>query len=257
MGRKLGQHFLVNKGIAEKIIRAASLEKSDVVLEIGPGTGALTFALAEKAGRVIAVEKDAHLASALGAELAGRGVVNVDIITEDIRTFLDSPSLLPSRFKVVANIPYYLTSALIRALLEHERQPDTIFLMMQKEVARRIVASHGKESILSLSVKWYADADILFYVARGSFSPPPKVDSAVIRITPKKEKLPEDPRAFFTVVKAGFSAPRKKAAGNLAKGLGKNKADIEALLKKLNISQNARPETLSLEKWQLLTKNLI
>jgi len=257
MGQKLGQHYLTNKGVLEKIISASTLEKSDTVLEIGPGKGALTFALAERAGRVIAVEKDARLAESLRAELVQRNFSNVEIVTEDIRTFLaKSSELKTTSYSVVANIPYYLTSSLIRTLLEHKHPPKSILLTIQKEVAQRIVAKNGKNSILSLSVQLYADANILFYVARGSFAPPPDVDSAVIRIRPRKKMAPEDSRVFFTILKAGFSAPRKTLRGNLQKKFPRHKKEIAGVLERAGVSENTRPERVTLSQWQNLTNSL-
>ncbi len=255
MGAKLGQHFLVNKGIIEKIIAAAPLEKSGAVLEIGPGKGALTFALAARAKKVIAVEKDEALAHMLREKLTQQNIENVEVITGDILDFLSKNYELKAKsYQVVANIPYYLTSALIRALLESPRKPDAIILMIQKEVAQRICAKDGTESILSLSVKLYADPRILFFVSRGSFSPPPKVDSAVIEITPKKEMLPADPADFFRAVKAGFSAPRKKLTSNLATKLAIPKDKLELIFLNMGIPANARAETLSFNQWIKLTK---
>ncbi|MCR4322819.1 MAG: 16S rRNA (adenine(1518)-N(6)/adenine(1519)-N(6))-dimethyltransferase RsmA [Candidatus Azambacteria bacterium] len=255
--KRLGQNFLVNQGIIKKIIVAAALTKTDTVLEIGPGHGALTFTLAKEAGKVVAIEKDRALAEILRNELAERNITNVEIIEGDILSFLDDPhSPLPPRYHVVANIPYYLTSALIRQLLELTRPPERILLTIQKEVAQRIAAHSGKESILSLAVKFYADARILFPISRGSFSPVPNVDSAVIEIIPRKESSPIPPKAFFAVMKAGFLAPRKKLPGNLAKGLSLNKEKIVALLSELGINPNARPEQLALVQWISLAQHL-
>ncbi|MBI5913015.1 ribosomal RNA small subunit methyltransferase A [Candidatus Azambacteria bacterium] len=256
--KRLGQNFLVNRGIIEKIIAAAALEKTDTVLEVGPGHGALTLELAQKAERVIAIEKDRGLAEILRAKLAEKKIANVEIIEGDILVFLSTRySLLPTRYCVVANIPYYLTSALIRQLLELAHPPERIILTIQKEVAQRIAAHGGKESILSLAVKFYADAQILFYVSRGSFSPSPNVDSAVIEIIPRKEKQAVAPEVFFTVVKAGFSAPRKKLLGNLAKGLSIEKEKIAAMFARLGVDADVRSEQLSLAQWLALAPALM
>lgn len=257
MGQRLGQHFLANKGVLEKIADAASLEQSGAVLEIGPGRGALTFELASRAGRVVAVEKDKALAEALRAELARRDVRNVEVVTDDIRTFLSANHpVFAAPYKVVANIPYYLTSALIRALLEHERPPSLIILLIQKEVAERIVARGDKESILSLSVQYYAEPKLLFSVSAGSFSPPPKVGSAVIALAPRTEPAPVPAEAFFHVVKAGFSAPRKTLAGNLAAKLNIKRERVLAALDAAGVAPTARAEDVELSRWIALT-NLI
>ena len=248
--KTLGQNFLVNKGVIAKIISAASLSGADTVLEIGPGTGLLTFELAKIAKKVIAVEKDKALAQMLRQKLTDEGVVNVEIITDDILSFLSTSRKLQAKsYAVVANIPYYLTSALIRMLLELPNNPPNIILTIQKEVARRIAAADGKESVLSLSVKFYADAKILFYISKGSFFPIPKVDSACIEITPRKTRQKTDSEAFFAVVKAGFSAPRKKLLGNLANKLEIGKNDVESAFSKAGVSIDARAETLSFDQW--------
>jgi len=254
--KRLGQNFLVNRGIIEKILIASALTENDTVLEIGPGHGALTFELAKKAGKVIAIEKDRELAEILRAQLAEKKITNVEIIEGDILAFLSTPcSLLAARYHVVANIPYYLTSALIRQLLELAHPPERIIITIQKEVAQRIVAHGGKESILSLAVKFYADAKILFYVSRGSFSPAPNVDSAVIEIIPRKESSSVSPEVFFAVMKAGFAAPRKKLLGNLAKGLSIEKEKIAAVFAMLGIDIHTRPEQLSLAQWTGLARH--
>lgn len=255
--KRLGQNFLVNRGIIEKIIDAAALTKTDTVLEIGPGHGALTFALAQKAGNVIAIEKDKQLAELLRAKLLEQKIGNVEIIEEDILAFLStSDKLQATSYCVVANIPYYLTSALIRQLLELAHPPERIILTIQKEVAQRIVAQDNKESILSLAVKFYADANILFYVSRGSFSPAPNVDSAVIEIIPKKEKQAVASKVFFAVVKAAFAAPRKKLFGNLSKGLALDKEKLTALFVELGMDMNTRPEQISLAQWIALAQKI-
>src|SRR3989344_5958536 len=249
--KHLGQNFLTNKGIISKIIKSARLNADDVVLEIGPGHGALTFELARACKKVIAIEKDRGLSALLKEKLAQEKIGNVEIIDADILEFLSTRhSLLTTRYSVVANIPYYLTSALIRRLLELPNVPENIFLTIQKEVAQRICALGGKESLLSLSVKFYANPKIHFYISRGSFAPPPKVDSAFIEITPKKLPPPVAPERFFIVLKAGFSSPRKKLLNNLAENLpNMDKKTLMKTFSRLNINPNTRPEQLSLQQW--------
>lgn len=255
--KHLGQNFLINKGIISKIIKTAQLSAGDIVLEIGPGTGALTFELARVCEKVIAVEKDRDLALLLKEKLSAEHITNVEIVTADILTFLKSFKLQATSYSVVANIPYYLTSVLIRTLLEQKHKPENIFLTIQKEVAQRICALDGKESLLSLSVKFYADPKIYFYISRGSFSPPPKVESAFIEITPKTSPPLIAPEKFFTVIKAGFSAPRKKLIGNLAANLpNTDKKTVTEIFTRLKLDQNTRPEHLSLSQWILLTQCL-
>lgn len=253
--KRLGQNFLSNKGIIEKIITAAVLTPRDTVLEIGPGLGAITFPLAARAKKIIAVEKDPRLVKILGEAIAKNAVADVEIISGDILRLLETDVLLlPERYTVVANIPYYLTSALIRALLEKEHKPRRMLLMIQKEVAQRIVARDGKESILSLAVKFYADAKILFPVSRGSFTPAPKVDSAVIEITPHAKPADIAPETFFAVVKAGFSAPRKKLIGNLSGKLKVKKEIVFAALAEAGIAPDARAERVSFSQWRALAR---
>ena len=255
--KTLGQHFLANKGIIEKIILAAKLTKEDVVLEIGPGLGALTFELSKQAERVIAVEKDEKLAGVLKEKLTEQKIDNVEVMTGDILKFLNSGFMLHiPNFKVVANIPYYLTSHLIRLLLELENKPENIILMIQKEVAQRICATNNKESLLSISVKFYADPKILFYVSKGSFLPPPKIDSAVIEITPKKSPLPIEPNKFFAIIKAGFSAPKKLLISNLAKKLKIKRDALENIFSKLGIDYKIRAGKLSLNQWVQLANSI-
>ena len=255
--KTLGQHFLANKGIIEKIILAAELTKEDVVLEIGPGLGALTFELSKQAERVIAVEKDEKLAGVLKEKLREQKIDNVEVMADDILKFLNSGFMLHiPNFKIVANIPYYLTSHLIRLLLELENKPENIILMIQKEVAQRICATDKKESLLSISVKFYADPKILFYVSKESFLPPPKIDSAVIEITPKKSPAPIEPNKFFAVVKAGFSAPKKMLISNLAKKFDIDKGQLAIIFRTIDISCEIRAGKLNLDQWLKLAYHL-
>ena len=256
--KHLGQNFLANKGIISKIIKSARLNADDVVLEIGPGPGALTFELAHTCKKVIAIEKDRELSTLLKEKLTQEKIGNVEIIDADILEFLSTHHpLFTTRYSVVANIPYYLTSALIRRLLELPNAPVNIFLTIQKEVAQRICALGGKESLLSLSVKFYANPKIHFYISRGSFAPPPKVDSAFIEITPKKSPPPVAPERFFAVLKAGFSSPRKKLLSNLAENLpNMDKKTLTETFSRLNINPNTRPEQLFLQQWLSLIQCL-
>jgi len=256
--KHLGQNFLANKGIISKIIKSARLNADDVVLEIGPGPGALTFKLARACKKVIAIEKDRELSTLLKEKLTQEKIGNVEIIDADILEFLSTHHpLFTTRYSVVANIPYYLTSALIRRLLELPNAPENIFLTIQKEVAQRICALGGKESLLSLSVKFYANPKIHFYISRGSFAPPPKVDSAFIEITPKKSPPPVAPERFFAVLKAGFSSPRKKLLSNLAENLpNMDKKTLTETFSRLNINPNTRPEQLFLQQWLSLIQCL-
>lgn len=254
----LGQNFLRDKNVLQKIIAAAALTKNDIVLEVGPGEGILTEALSQQAGRVIAVEKDKNLIAALKIKFAANQ--NVKIIEGDILEFLSSPSneSLENRpYKVVANIPYYLTSHLIRLLLESARAPQDIILMIQKEVARRICANPPEMSLLAAAVQFYAAPKIIASVSKNSFWPKPKVDSAIIKITPRQTFSEQiNPELFFKVLRAGFSHPRKQLIGNLSGELKINKEKISAALAASQIKNSQRAETLAVENWISLAKNL-
>ena len=371
----LGQNFLRDKNVLNKIIAAANLTKDDLALEVGPGLGVLTRALARQAGRVVAVEKDKALVKILKEKF--RAIPNVKIVEGDVLK-INIPNILRchskfreesrgceatrateqsdssptvqndnrSDYKIVANIPYYLTSRLIRLFLESANPPLLMVLMLQKEVAERICAQPPQMSLLAVSVQFYADAKIIASVSKKSFWPQPKVDSAIIRITPRpkinnachpdpavagkgsprlgrgrafardsssrqggtqNDKIkgikPQSPAAagdskkeypnrspafagrgifhntlvfclrsddmpagassslvkienehFFRVVKAGFSQPRKQLINNLSQGLKIDRAQIDAVLKKIGLKPEQRAETLSVEDWVKLAK---
>ncbi|OHA68978.1 MAG: ribosomal RNA small subunit methyltransferase A [Candidatus Wildermuthbacteria bacterium RIFCSPLOWO2_01_FULL_47_18] len=249
----LGQNFLVAKPILDKIIAAASLAKKDTVLEIGPGLGVLTKALAQKVKRVVAVEKDPAMVDILLRTVA-KEHPNVEIIEGDVLKIENWELKIGKNYRVVANLPYYITSPVIRLFLEAKIQPKVMVLMVQKEVAQRICAKPPEMSLLAVSVQAYAKPEIISIVSKNAFWPQPKVDSAVIKITPTALTPPTE---FFAVVKAGFKHPRKQLAGNLAKGLGGlGRLGMEKMLLQLGISSRARAETLSVEDWRKLAKLL-
>lgn len=236
----MGQNFLIDENILDKIIEAADINQDDTILEIGPGLGTLTIALAKKAKQVIAIEKDNVLCQALEKILKDQKISNVELINGDILKISDFKI---KNYKLVANIPYYLTSPLIRKFLETSNRPSEIILMIQKEVAQRITAKPPKMSILSVAVQFYAEPKIIDYVAKTSFYPVPKVDSAIIKITPR----PNVGRAtsyintekFFELVKRGFSAKRKMLKNNLP----------EINLEKFGFNPKTRAENLSVSDW--------
>jgi len=245
----LGQNFLIDKNILQKIVDSADLKLSNTVLEVGPGIGTLTKELAQKVGKVIAVEKDSTMIGILKETL--KDYKNVEVINADILNY--SPQT--TSYKLVANIPYYLTSPLIRKFLELQNPPQEIILMIQKEVAQRICAKPPKMSLLAVSVQFYADPKIISYVSKSCFLPAPKIDSAIIKITPHfTRESPAFAEKFFSVVKAGFSHPRKQLAGNLSKELKLEKTQAENWLLKNNLKPSQRAETLSIEDWVNLTK---
>lgn len=253
--KSLGQNFLRDEKALQKIIDSAELTSDDFVIEVGPGEGVLTEQLAKYAKKVIAIELDNALVPLLQKKFANHK--NIEIIHADILD-INLPELLKannvSDYKVIANIPYYITSPIIRLFLEQTNQPEEILLLIQKEVAERIVAKPGQMSILAISVQYYAEAEIMFEVGRNSFSPAPKVDSAVIKILPQKTFNKEKDKKFFRIVKAGFSAKRKTLQNNLASSLQIDKAVVSVKLKAASLSETARAQELNINDWKSLSE---
>ena len=249
--KSLGQHWLKDPDILADIAEAAELTGDDVVLEIGPGLGTLTSRLLARANSVTAVEFDADLARKLPGQFPGKKltVVNQDILQFDLNQ-------LPKNYKVVANVPYYITSKIVEKLMTAENKPSVAVLLVQKEVAERIAAEAGNMSILSVSVQIFAEAELDIEVPRQFFTPPPKVDSQVVVLRTRDNPLitSEYQRDFFRIVKAGFSAKRKKLRSSLSGGLGIDKSVAEELLKNAGISPDARAEDLAIEDWKRLLK---
>ena len=249
--KSLGQHWLKEPEILADIAEAAELTGDDVVLEIGPGLGTLTSRLLARANSVTAVEFDADLARKLPGQFPGKEltVVNQDILQFDLNQ-------LPKNYKVVANVPYYITSKIVEKLMTAENKPSIAVLLVQKEVAERIAVGAGNMSVLSVSVQIFAEAELDIEVPRQFFTPPPKVDSQVVVLRTRNNPLitPEDQRDFFRIVKAGFSAKRKKLRSSLSGGLGIDKSAVEELLKNAGISPDARAEDLAIEDWKRLLK---
>lgn len=218
----------------------------DTVFEIGPGLGTLTSELLRRAGNVIAVEFDPALARKLPGQFPGK---NLKVVNEDILQF--DLSRLPAGYKVVANVPYYITSKIVQKLMTAANKPSITVLLVQKEVAERIAAQPGDMSILAISAQVYAEASLGDIVPAELFTPPPKVDSQVVILKSRGQPLvdPADEKAFFRVVKAGFSAKRKKLRSSLAGGLGISKQEAESLLQKAGISPDARAEDLAIKDW--------
>lgn len=248
--KSLGQNFLIDKDALHKIVEAAELAPEDSVLEIGPGLGVLTSELAVQAGSVIAVEKDKRLAGYLRGLFAAEE--NLKIIEDDFLELDLKQAGLGSGFKVVANLPYSITSDAIRKIMEAEPRPSLAVLMVQKEVAERICAGPGEMSLLSLSVRYYGTPKFLFKVSKGGFWPSPKVDSAVIKITMDKKRSAEEAERFFRIARIGFSSPRKQLQNNLSSGLHIPKEKAVGLLNAAKINPKARPEELGVEDWERL-----
>ncbi|EKE16022.1 MAG: hypothetical protein ACD_11C00054G0012 [uncultured bacterium] len=259
MPEKLGQNFLKDESVVQRIIEESDLKKDDVVLEVGPGKGILTEELAKRSGKVLAIEIDNSLLERLRNQL--RTYKNVEIINEDIlkinfQELITRYGLLITDYKVIANIPYYITSKIIRLFLENEFAPKEMILMVQKEVAERIVAEPGKMSILAVSVQYYASAKILFEVSKEAFDPTPEVDSAVIKVESRKKKVEskKDAEKFFRIVKAGFCARRKTLSNNLSNSLHISKKEAEEKLSKLGFLPTVRAQELSVDDWKKLEK---
>ena len=252
----LGQNFLQDETALQKIVSAAEIEGADAVLEVGPGLGSLTRYLALSARSVTAVELDRKLFPALQAVLAPYQNVHLvqgDILELNPAELMDAPGYL-----VVANIPYYITSAVIRRLLEAERPPRRVVLTVQEEVAERICAAPGKLSLLALSVQVYGKPTITARIPAGAFYPPPNVDSAVLCVELYPQPVIPTPQLdkFFTLIKAGFSQKRKTLRNSLSGGLRLPPAQAESLLAAAGIDPMRRAETLDLEEWGKLVNNM-
>ncbi|GHU09013.1 ribosomal RNA small subunit methyltransferase A [Alphaproteobacteria bacterium] len=254
--KSLGQHWLKDLAVLNAIADCAEIIPADTVLEIGPGLGTLTQVLAERADHVIAVEFDRDLADSLQLQFprvrpAGIGV-GVDIINAD---FLDFDlSQMPTGYKIVGNIPYYITGKIVQKILTAANKPAIAVLLVQKEVADRIVTGPGEMSILAVAAQYYADVELGLFVPAAKFTPPPKVDSQVVILRPRiaSSELAINEREFFHIVKAGFSQRRKKLRTALAGGLQISKQQAEQLLKSADIDPNLRAQDLSLADWKSL-----
>ena len=250
MSKKLGQNFLIKRGIVDEIVKAADLQEGEPVLEIGPGIGTLTQGLAQSGANVTAIELDTRLLEVLDTTLAQYS--NVTIVHGDVLK-LDVPSIMNHKpFKVVANLPYYITTPIIMSLLESRLPIERLVVMVQKEVALRMVAKPGTKDYgaLSVAVQYYTKPDIVLDVPPKSFLPAPAVTSSVIRCV-LRDKPPVDvvdEKLFFRVVKAGF-AQRRKTFANTMKTTGLSKNRIEELLAKANIDGQRRGETFTLQEF--------
>lgn len=252
--RSLGQNFLQDESALEAIVAAAQIQTTDSVLEIGPGLGSLTRHLAVAAREVVAVELDGRLLPPLQAILSPHG--NVRVVHGDILKLTPGDLIVVQDYIVVANIPYYITSAVIRHLLESRTKPRRIVLTIQKEVAERICAKPGDLSLLALSVQVYGEPHIAARISAEAFFPKPKVDSAVlsVEIFPSPRVEPELLETFFKLTKAGFGQKRKTLRNSLSSGLRVSPAQAEALLQRAGVDSRRRAETLSIDEWQALCR---
>lgn len=249
--KSLGQHWLQDELSLEAMIEAAGIGSGDVVLEIGPGPGTLTEKLVATAKQVIAVEFDQDLARELPARVPAK---NLQVVQSDILSF-DLTSL-PAGYKVVANIPYYLTSKLLQTMCESSNPFTDCSLLIQKEVAERVCAQPGSMSLLSVSVQFYCHVGLGPLVPAILFTPPPKVDSQILMLSFREEpRYPDiDTKLFFRVVKAGFSQRRKTLLNSLSGGLQLSKPQIAALLESVGINPTTRAQALDLDAWYRLAK---
>jgi 16S rRNA (adenine1518-N6/adenine1519-N6)-dimethyltransferase len=248
--KALGQHWLHDVFSLEAMCDAAHLTENDVVIEIGPGLGTLTNQLVKRAKSVTAIEFDDELFKQLPSRVLSPRltVVHGDCLTFDYTS-------MPKGYKVVANIPYYLTSNLLRVLCESPNPPATIVLLVQKEVAERVVAQPGNMSILSATVQFYCEASLGHKVPALLFTPPPKVDSQILILHTRNRPLfTVDTQKFFALIKAGFSQKRKKLRTSISAGLGITKEETEKLLISSHIDPNDRPQMLTLNQWYALYK---
>jgi len=248
--KHLGQNFLQDESILAQIIDAAELTPEDQILEIGPGKGVLTDALLQKTKQVTAVEIDEDLLPSLRSQFSHHK--NFNLVHEDALKF--QPPEAP--YKIVANIPYYITSPLLNHYLQNPNPPSLLVLMIQKEVAHKILAPKGKHSVLSLQVHIFGNPELICEVPASAFTPQPKVDSAVLRIrVHPKPKIPGDIKKLFWLIHMSFAQKRKKLTNNLAPALQKSPAEIRELLTSLNIDPDIRAEALTLDEWQKLFKH--
>ena len=252
--KSLGQHFLNSTHVLDQIISAAHIKQGETLLEIGPGTGVLTRALLNSGAHVIAVEKDQRAIGMLEQDFfteikeGALKIISGDVLYENT---LKTETISNGSYALVANIPYYITGAILEKFLEHEPRPNRMVLLVQKEVAERICVRDGKESILSVSVKAFGTPKIIAKVPPGAFTPPPTVDSAILAIEnvsgAQFSSKNVDISRFFRIVKAGFAHKRKFVARNLEAVLSKE--EIETIWKKLGLNEKIRAEDMTVEQW--------
>lgn len=257
--RSKGQNFLVNEEIYDLIISTADLKSTDVVLEVGPGLGFLTFKMADKVKKVLAVELDDKLAEFLKISLISQKRENVKIFNNDVLKIKGEKISQIGKYKIVANLPYNITSIFLRKFLSLNNKPELMVLLLQKEVVDRIIAKPPKMSLLSISVQFYAEVFKIAEVSAKNFHPAPKIDSAIIKIVPKKEQIFKDYQAekqFFKLLRQGFSAKRKMLKNNLSISYNLKPEEIAEIFSSLGINPQCRAGDLSLKNWLEIFKKL-
>lgn len=255
--KSLGQHFLINALVIGQICEVADVKETDWVLEIGPGTGVLTDRLSERIEKLIAIELDHQLVERLQAHFINSRHVSIlegNILDIDLKELLEAAEFSEHAYKIIANLPYYITAPIIRTLLALPYPPESMTLMVQDAVADRLAARPGDMSILSVMAQYYAATEKIFFVPRTAFDPAPQVDSAVIRLVPHRRYDAEADRKVFRLVRIGFAARRKTLANNLAAGLALTKEIVEERLERLGLRTDIRAQSLSIEDWIHLTQ---
>ena len=255
--KSLGQNFLKDEEVVERIFEVADIQPPDWVFEIGPGTGVLTLRLSDRVEKVLAIELDHQLVTRLQQQFIDSRSVSIlegNILEMDMQELLETSGFAEHPYKIVANIPYYITAPIIKMLLSLKYQPVSLTLMVQDEVAERLAARPGSMSLLSLMAQYYATVEKKFFVLKEAFDPVPKVDSAVIRIIPRRAYDPEEDRKVFRLARAGFAARRKTLVNNLFSSLSIAKVAVEEKLKRLGLRTDIRAQALSVEDWKRLAK---
>jgi 16S rRNA (adenine1518-N6/adenine1519-N6)-dimethyltransferase len=258
-----GQNFLINRDILASIIEAANLQKTDTVLEIGPGLGILTEELIKRAGKVVAVEVDRKLFDYLQRKFAG--VENLELVEGDVlkwqmangkwQNYGVASRQIDYNYKIVANVPYQITAPILwKFLKEEENKPEEMVLMVQKEVGERICADRGEMSVLSVMAQYYSQPEIMRIVKNTNFWPAPEVDSAIVKFKIREKRAGVDEGLFFKLVKVGFQSKRKMLKNNLGNIYGQ--AKVEGVLEELGINKKVRAEELGVEEWILLVGKL-
>ncbi len=261
--KKLGQNFLINKGSIDKVLKATELKPSDIVLEVGPGLGALTLEMAKQVKQVIAIEKDTKLAEQLNNILKSENINNVKVQNADI---LKYSTKLAQDYKVISNLPYNIATAVIMKFLENANPPSLMVVMLQKEVGQRMVAKPPQMSKLAVFTQLYSTPKIIGYISKNSFYPRPKVDSTILSLKPYKgsprqsvqgqpSRTTTNNRLFAKIVSASFAHPRKQLLGNLSRTLKLSRETTESWLISNKIHPKQRAETLTVKDWLNLTKS--
>ena len=255
--KSLGQNFLHDESVIRDIFAVAEVKEGDWILEVGPGTGALTFQLSERVEKLLAIELDHQLVERLANHFIDSKSVSIlegNILDLHLEAVLREAGFAEHPYKVIANIPYYITAPIIRTLLSLRIQPQSLTLMVQNEVALRLAAQPGEMSLLSVMAQYYASVEIKRFVPKEAFDPVPKVDSAVILIVPRRPYDPEEDRKVFRLARAGFAARRKTLVNNLSTSFSIERSVVEGRLATLGLKSDIRAQALSIEAWEHLAK---